>query len=152
MFVNVMSPIGDKKTPSRGGGQGQCSCAKIMAGFGRLGVNGIKKFSETQTKRTLQNSSTFTGRQRATRNEQKLRLQLSPRQELICSPQTERDQTQKNTSVFLSTLVVYTLFQNGSNTTFLLYLCASLPRLHLKNSKEILKTTFDSVTSDIDIL
>ena len=133
MFVNVMSPIGDKKkTPSRGGGQGQCSCAKIMAGFGRLGVNRIKKFSETQTKKTLQNSSTFTSRYRETRNEQKLRLQPSPSQELIC-------RTRKNTSVFLSTLDVYTLFQNGSNTIFLFIFMLIRPLSH--NSKEILKCT-----------
>ena len=46
-----------------------------MVGFGRLGLNIIKKFSETQTKKMLQNSFTFTSRYRETRNEQKLRLQ-----------------------------------------------------------------------------
>ena len=41
-----------------------------MDGFGRLGVNRVKKFSETQMKKTLQTSSTFTSWYRATRNEQ----------------------------------------------------------------------------------
>ena len=58
MFVNVFYPIRDKKAHPLGEGRRYCSWAKIVTDFGLLGVNRIKKFSETQAKKTLQNCFT----------------------------------------------------------------------------------------------
>ena len=122
-----------------------------MAGFGLLGVNRIKKFSETQAKKTLQNSFTFTSQYRATRNEKNSDYSHPLVRNLYARRRQKGIKPGKTVLYFFlswsctpySKMAVIQL-------SFYTYVDKpSLPRLHLENSKEILKTTFDSMTADI---
>ena len=114
-----------------------------MTGFGLLGVNRIKKFSETQAKETLQNSFTFTSRYRATRNEKNSDYSHPLVRNLYARRRQKGIKPKKNTYVFLSTwsCTPYSKMAVIQLSFYIYVNKPSLPRLHFENSEEILKTT-----------
>ena len=115
-----------------------------MAGFGLLGANRIKKFSETQAKKTLQNSFTFTSRYRATRNEKNSDYSHPLVRNLYARHRQKGIKPKKKTLLYFFLPWSCTPYSKMAviQLSFYIYVNKpSLPRLHFENSEEILKTT-----------